>query len=93
VAQLAGLPRAVLARAREVLAELERERTAEHLAAGSGPGGASVARDAAEVSETPQLALFTPEHPLLDALRETNPDALTPLEALRRLAEWKERWG
>ncbi|MFQ9869070.1 MAG: MutS-related protein, partial [Bilophila wadsworthia] len=34
-----------------------------------------------------------PEHPLLVALRDTNPDALTPLEALKRITEWKLLWG
>src|SRR4029450_4587879 len=51
----AGLPERVLARAREVLAELERERTVEHL----------------ESSEPEQLPLFAPAapHPLGEALR------------------------
>jgi DNA mismatch repair protein MutS len=44
VAQLAGLPPPVLARAREVLAELEAERTVEHLE--PGRGGAPVAAPA-----------------------------------------------
>ena len=34
-----------------------------------------------------------PEHPLLEALRSVNPDAMTPLDALRLLSDWKMLWG
>jgi len=88
VAKLAGLPESVLARAREVLDELESERTVEHLERHAGRG-----RKAAPGP----LPLFEqaapPEHPLAAELRELRPDGMTPLEALRRLAEWKERYG
>ena len=40
-----------------------------------------------------EVAVAEPEHPLLVALRDTNPDALTPLEALKRITEWKLLWG
>jgi DNA mismatch repair protein MutS len=79
VAQLAGLPPEVIARARVVLHELESERTVEHL------GGAAAA--------APAPATDTDAGALRDALRAIEPDALTPLEALARLAEWKQRWG
>jgi DNA mismatch repair protein MutS len=90
VARLAGLPAAVLERAREVLGELERERTVDHLERGTRRGGGHRgARPAA-----PELPLFAaPDHPLLDELRGLDPEALTPLEALSRLADWKTRWG
>ncbi len=86
VAQLAGLPASVLERAREVLRELESERTVEHLKSAARAGrGARTAE--------PELPLFgTPEHPLLDALRGLDPERLTPLEALQKIAEWKQRW-
>jgi DNA mismatch repair protein MutS len=77
VAQLAGLPERVLARAREVLGELESERTAEHLlGAASAPAPPTPATDE-----------------LRAALRAVKPDAMTPLEALRMLAEWQKRWS
>src|SRR5262249_30072090 len=88
VARLAGLPAAVIERAREVLRELESERTVEHLEARGGAPRGAAARRAAE----PQQTLFAaPAHPLLDELRALDPESLTPLEALNRLAEWKKR--
>jgi DNA mismatch repair protein MutS len=75
VAQLAGLPPRVLARAREVLHELESERTAEHLQ-GAAPAPAPAASEDAEI---------------LSALRGLDPDTMTPLDALRLLAEWRKR--
>jgi len=79
VAHLAGVPPGVIARAKEVLSELESERTAEHLAA---------------AGRTPRVAATpAPPHELLAALRATDPEAMTPMEALSRLAEWKRRWG
>ena len=75
VAQLAGLPAPVLARAREVLGELESERTAEHLRGAPPPPAPP------------------PPHELLDTLTRLEPDRLTPLDALRLVAEWKQRYG
>jgi DNA mismatch repair protein MutS len=86
VAQLAGLPRPVIERAREVLAELESERTVEHLES-------NAPRDARREAAG-QLGLFeAPAHPLTQELAAIDPDAMTPLAALERLSEWKRRWG
>jgi DNA mismatch repair protein MutS len=90
VAKLAGLPESLLARAREVLAELESERTVEHLES-AAPGKKRVQKPA------PSLPLFESappaEHPLAAELRSVDVDGMTPLEALQRLAEWKKRFG
>ncbi len=81
VARLAGLPASVIARAREVLAELESERHAGE----RGPGAAA------------QLTLFEPRRSdaaaseVLDALREVDALATTPLAALALLARLAER--
>lgn len=89
VAKLAGLPESVLARAREVLAELESERTVEHLE------GARKGRK--QSAPPPPLPLFADvaasEHPLVGELRTLDPDALTPIQALQQIAEWKKRFG
>jgi DNA mismatch repair protein MutS len=89
VAQMAGLPPAVVERAREVLGELETERTAQHLAAKPRAGE----RRAAGAVQG-QLPLFPPEAlALLQALGAAEPERMSPLQALTLLAEWKERWG
>jgi DNA mismatch repair protein MutS len=88
VAQLAGLPPALLERAREVLAELESERTAEHLK----PAGGSRGRP--RPSGQAELPLFAAaDHPMERELRDLDVERLSPLEALNRLAEWKKKWG
>jgi DNA mismatch repair protein MutS len=85
VARLAGLPAAVITRAREILAALERDE----LSRGGRPS----------ISGTPsepqrQLGLFQagapPDDRLKARLLELDIDRLTPLEALRRLAELKD---
>jgi DNA mismatch repair protein MutS len=77
VAQLAGLPPGIIARAGEILALLE----SGHHVAGLKPPPAP---------DAGQLALFE-EHPVLADLRTLDPDSMTPLEALTRLAELKRR--
>jgi DNA mismatch repair protein MutS len=81
VAQLAGLPGQVVDRAREVLATLEGEHRVL-------PGAPPAAPDPG------QLVLFAPAQPphqVLTDLRALDLDALTPLEALNRLAELQRR--
>jgi len=79
VGRLAGLPAQVVARAEEVLAMLE----AGHHVAGRVPPAPP---------DGSQLPLFTPgPHPVVQALRHLDPDRMTPLEALTRLAELKRR--
>jgi DNA mismatch repair protein MutS len=82
VARLAGLPDGVIARARELLTELEG--THSHGGEGLGRRGAHRPR-----SEPPpdQLSIFQVEHPVVARLRALDPDALTPREALALLYE------
>ena len=67
MAALAGIPKAVIQRARRTLQQLE-----EH----SLTGGGHPDLFAAPAQSKPE------EHPALEALREIDPDALTPREAL-----------
>ncbi len=81
VAQIAGIPREVVERSRVILKRLE----ALTLAAGKPRAG-----------DLAQLALFPmPAAPAEDPLRQElaglDPDRLTPLEALKKLAELRER--
>ena len=85
VARMAGLPPAVIARAREVL---ERHEQAEHqLSEKLSPG-----TDAAGAPAPEQQALFTSlDRRVLEALREADLDNLRPIEALNLLAELKKQ--
>ncbi|MEZ4415395.1 MAG: DNA mismatch repair protein MutS [Gemmatimonadota bacterium] len=80
VARLAGLPLEVVARAREILAELE----GAHSAGGEGLGRHGTHRPASQAPPD-QLALELGEHPVLADLRDVEVDRLTPLEALNLL--------
>ncbi|HOI42676.1 MAG TPA: DNA mismatch repair protein MutS, partial [Elusimicrobiales bacterium] len=76
VAQLAGLPESCVARAREILRELENRDRIE-----AAPAGDSL---------PPMLPMFS-AHPLLDEIKACDPDRMTPLEALKTVVEWKKR--
>jgi DNA mismatch repair protein MutS len=83
VAKLAGLPNDVIVRAREVLAEHESaERSAaKHLAN----------EDEADPGPM-QLTIFTPlSQKVVDRLKETDLDRISPLEALNLLHELKKQ--
>lgn len=76
VGRLAGLPDAVIGRAREVLALLEGEQLVEGLAGGRATPAA------------PQLSLFASEpHAAVTRLKQIDANRMTPLEALRVLDE------
>ncbi len=81
VAKLAGLPRDVIARARAVLKLHEKAESA------STAAGAA----AAQVPAPPlQMTIFTPlSQRVVDRVRETDVDRMTPMEALQLLAELK----
>jgi len=86
VGRLAGLPPEVVARAEDVLADLESSSRL-HVPAG-GEGAASRRPD------EPQLALFQPEpHPLAERLKRIQTESLTPLEALNLLSRWKKEFA
>jgi DNA mismatch repair protein MutS len=77
VGRLAGLPQTVIARAKVVLQLLESEQLASDLAKGGRRPSAP----------SDQLGLFSAApHPVIEKLKETNVDALTPLAALTLLA-------
>ena len=77
VARLAGLPAGLLARAREILGELEQQRPLE----AGRPVPAQL-----------DLALAaSPTHPVIEELAQMDLDGLTPLMALNKLAELRDR--
>jgi len=86
VGRLAGLPSLVVERAEEILHNLEATD------APTDVGPAWARHEGAPV--VAQMDLFTAsEHPLLDELRASRVEELTPLEALNLLAKWKAKWG
>ena len=87
VGRLAGLPAVVIARARTVLALLEGE--AEHLVPALSPGAVVARRARPATAPKDQLALFAPaeQHTVLQRLRDTDVNTLTPLAALQLVAE------
>ncbi len=81
VGRLAGLPAAVLERARDVLKLLEGEQLASHLAP-----GVHAQRDARAAAE--QLGLFVAApHPVVERLKSLEVNSMTPLQALATLAQ------
>jgi DNA mismatch repair protein MutS len=74
VAELAGLPKAVVDRARDVLSNLERVR---EMSRPEGP-------------KTAQLNLFGSEDPIRTLLKKTEPHRMTPLDALNLIHRIKD---
>ncbi len=88
VARIAGVPEEVIARAREVLKNLEKGELDEigmpRLARGRKAAG----------KDSGQLPLFIDEEQaVVGELREVDLNALTPLEAMNLVGAWKERLG
>jgi DNA mismatch repair protein MutS len=84
VAQLAGLPPAVVHRAQDVLRQLEAGALEQ----------ATIAGDARPAPQAPvQLSMFADESPALEKLRSLDPNAMSPLEALTALYELRKLAG
>ena len=77
VAQLAGLPRPVIQRADEIMAELEKS------------SGRAVRINPVAAQ---QAALFPETSPLLDELKTIDVNAISPIEALNKLFEWQKNF-
>jgi DNA mismatch repair protein MutS len=87
VARMSGVPPEVIERAEQILREFERRGVQASLTPPAEPIPTIQTRKL-------QLTLFeAEEHPLLEELRQLDPTALTPVEALMKLDEWKRRWG
>lgn len=79
VARMAGVPHPVLSRAQEILGELEETKAPQPMPV---------------ATQRLQMTLFEAERPpVLDELAKVNVNALTPLEALKLLDDWKRKFG
>jgi len=89
VAKMAGVPDSVVGRAKGVLSALEagenlNEETVTRIGRHKGK---SVRKEGVQIS------LFEPEnHPIVQQLRDIDPERMTPLEALDAIARWKKKW-
>ena len=85
VARLAGVPKTVNERAKQILAQLEEEHLDSH-------GRAKISRRSNHRPRSDlQLTLFAPfDHPLLEKIRAIDLNATTPLAAMQLIKEWQE---
>jgi DNA mismatch repair protein MutS len=86
VGRLAGLPRSVIERAREMLALLEEEQLVRGSAADSRPSGGRMTEPVRGAPSREQLGLFAQPNPVVDQLAAIDVNSMTPLDALSRLA-------
>jgi len=85
VAQLAGLPRKVIERAKEILTTLE----ANEFTVNNKP---KLAAESKTRQDAYQLSLFElPEHPVVEELRDLDVENLTPIKALLMLEQLKRK--
>lgn len=80
VAQLAGLPRDIIHRANDILAELE-----EH--------APTTTVTPSHLKPAQQIALFPATSPILEELQQLDITSMTPLEAINKLYEWQRRYA
>lgn len=86
VARLAGVPKPVNERAKQILARLEEEHLGEN-----GRPKLTLKGKRSRKGDL-QLTLFAaPEHPVVEELRRLDVERLTPLEALQQLAALRSR--
>ena len=86
VAKLAGVPKDVVERAAEILENLEKQGLE------TNRGQPTIPKNGQPRAKQAQLTLFRLEpHPALEELRRLDTDKLSPLEALLKLKELKDR--
>ena len=99
VARLAGVPREIVQRAKDILARLEDEHLDAMGRAKIALPEKSLPRETPAKTPAPsaprprdvQLSLFgRADHPLLDEIRRFDVNATSPLEALQQIARWKQ---
>ncbi|MDR3197910.1 MAG: DNA mismatch repair protein MutS [Planctomycetaceae bacterium] len=88
VAKIAGIPKGVVKRAREILDELEQTHVKVTTHSNESEIFPNVRR---KVVGAIQFSLFGPEnHPVIEELRDLDVDNLKPLNALQLVAKWKD---
>jgi len=103
VADMAGLPSIVIERAKEILGNLEshsiditnKNGTLEKGAAGAKAAAKSVTKNLDKQEQLPQMSLFQAQldpdtERMIDKLKASDPNRMTPIEALMLLTELKK---
>jgi DNA mismatch repair protein MutS len=100
VARLAGVPAPVVQRAKQILAALERSREGTRkmtksvlISLTDKQGACPVSQPPANLPHRDGAAPYQEEHPLIRQLQKISLEAMTPLDALELLTEWKQTWG
>ncbi len=99
VARLAGVPMPVVQRARDILSELELRRSGKSRVKESIsvlPGISMPIKINKEFDAPPELPNINQElaeHPLITILKDCDPNVMSPMDALKRITEWKMLWG
>lgn len=83
VARLAGVPKTVLERARQLLGEL----AVHHV------GQAKLAKHSRQQDESQMQLFVDPMHEIAKELAGTQLDGLTPMQAFDLLRQWKQKLG
>lgn len=87
VARLAGIPRSVNDRAKDILAQLEIDHINKY-------GQSKITPPPRKTGSPIQLTLFDwGEHPILDRIREIDLSQTTPLNALQIIEQWQRELG
>jgi DNA mismatch repair protein MutS len=90
VAKLAGIPEAVVTRAREILSNLEKEE----LDPAGRPRLSRKKENKKRLDEPFQTELFGyPGDEILKELDGIDPNGMTPIEALNLLTQWKGKYS
>ncbi len=91
VASLAGLPKEVIERAKDILVNLENETISEE---GLPKFAPSTKKSKNKEIRESQLTFFTPvDHPVVDEIKNLDTENMTPLQALKKLDELKKKLG
>jgi len=86
VGRLAGLPEQVLQRARALLSLFEGEQIVSALGTRTQGSGEAVGKRKTQTPAVDQLGLFSSiPHPIVEELKQVDPNELTPIEALALL--------
>ncbi len=78
VAQIAGIPGSVIQRAHQILVDLE---------------ASSDRQNKLNPLSSQQIALFPETNPLLDELKTLDINQISPIDAINKLYEWKQKFG